>query len=70
MIREIFNSCDNSRMRDVDIREVETGDPDAFIRGLIRGAGVSFEKIVKTDGTIVFNINADGLSQRVSLTEL
>ena len=69
-IREIFNSCDNSQMRDVDIQEVETGDVDAAVGEFCRGKEVTCEKFVKPDGTIIFEINADGLNQRVSYIEL
>jgi hypothetical protein len=70
MIREIFNSCDNSQMRDVDIQEIETDDLDAFMKGFIRGKDIRSEKIQKNDGAVVFNINVDGLNQRVSFMEL
>jgi predicted RNA-binding protein len=69
-IREIFNSCDNSQMRDVDIQEVETGDVDAAVGEFCLGKEVVREKFVKPDGTIVFDINADGLAQRVSYMEI
>jgi predicted RNA-binding protein len=69
-IREIFNGCDNSQMRDVDIREVETGDVDAAAGEFCQGREVTCEKFVKPDGTIIFEINADGLNQRVSYIEL
>jgi predicted RNA-binding protein len=69
-IREIFNSCGNSQMRDVDIEEVETGDVDAAVREFCRGKEVTCEKFVKSDGSVVFDINNDGLNQRVSYMEL
>jgi predicted RNA-binding protein len=69
-IREIFNSCDNSQMRDVDIQEVETGDVDAAVGEFCRGKEVTCEKFVKPNGTIIFEINADGLNQRVSYMEI
>ncbi|MDR1352327.1 MAG: CooT family nickel-binding protein [Treponema sp.] len=69
-IREIFNTCSNSQMRDVDIWEIETGDIDAAVEEFCRGKEVSCEKSVKPDGTVVFEINADGLFQRVSYMEL
>jgi predicted RNA-binding protein len=65
-IREIFNNCDNSQMRDVHIQEVETADVDAAVEEFCRGREVTCEKFVKPDGTIIFEINADGLAQRVS----
>jgi hypothetical protein len=69
-IREILNSCDNSRMRDVDIQEIETNDVDASVKEFCKGKDVHCEKFVKNDGTIVFDINADGLNQRVTYMEL
>jgi predicted RNA-binding protein len=69
-IREIFNSCDNSQMRDVDIQEIETADVDAAVGEFCRGKEVTCEKFVKPDGAVVFEINADGLAQRVSYMEL
>jgi predicted RNA-binding protein len=69
-IREIFNNCDNSQMRDVHIQEVETSDVDAAVGEFCRGKEVTCEKFVKPDGTIIFEINADGLAQRVSYMEI
>jgi predicted RNA-binding protein len=66
MIREIFNSCGNSRMRDVDIREIETDDPDTAVKEFLSGKNVSCEKLTANDGTVIFDINADGLNQRVT----
>jgi hypothetical protein len=57
-------------MRDVDIREIETGDVDAAVKEFCNGKEVTCEKFVKNDGTIVFDLNIDGLDQRVSYMEL
>jgi hypothetical protein len=69
-IREILNNCDNSRMRDVDIQEVDVEDVDVAVKEFCSGKDVKCEKFVKNDGTIVFDINADGLNQRVTYMEL
>jgi predicted RNA-binding protein len=69
-IREIFNSCGNSQMRDVDIEEVETGDVDAAVKEFCSGKEVSCEKFIRNDGSVVFDINNDGLNQRVTYMEL
>jgi predicted RNA-binding protein len=66
MIREIFNSCDNSKMRDVDIREIETDSPDTAVKEFLTGKDVRCEKIVRNDGTVIFDITAAGLNQRVT----
>ncbi|MDR0877571.1 MAG: hypothetical protein LBN21_05920 [Treponema sp.] len=69
-IREILNSCDNSRMRDVDIQEIETDDVDENVKEFCNGKKVRCEKFVKTDETIVFDISVDGLNQRLTYMEL
>ena len=66
-IREIFNSCGNSQMRDVDIAEIESDDIDADVLQFCNGKDVSVEKSEKNDCT-VFDINADNLKQRVTYT--
>ncbi|MDR3334259.1 MAG: CooT family nickel-binding protein [Treponema sp.] len=70
MVREIFNSCANNQMRDVDIRDVETDDVDASVQEFLIGEHVHAEKIVQDNGSVVFDINTDGLQQRVTFTEL
>jgi hypothetical protein len=65
MIREIFNSCGNSKMRDVDIREIETDDPDTAVKEFLDGKNVRCEKFIKNDGTVIYDISVDGLNQRV-----
>jgi hypothetical protein len=69
-IREILNSCDNSRMRDVDIQEIELHDIQADVKQFCNGKDVRCEKFDKTDGTVVFDISVDGLNQRVTYMEL
>jgi hypothetical protein len=70
VIREIFNSCDNNRMRDVDIREIETDDVELSVQEFLKGRQVQCEKLVKNDGSVTFDINVDGLKQRVSFMEI
>ena len=65
---EIFNQCSNNQMRDVDFREVETGDPDAYISALEPRAEI--EKEVLADGTLVYHVNDSGLLKRYSFTPL
>ena len=69
-IREILNSCDNSRMRDVDIQEIELDDVEADVKQFCKGKEVRCEKFDKTDGTVVFDISVDGLNQRVTYMEI
>jgi hypothetical protein len=68
MIREIFNKCSGNQMRDVDIREIETSDPDLTVKEFLTGDSVSCEKFEKPDGSVIFDINTDGILQRVSFS--
>ena len=65
---EIFNSCSNNQMRDVDFQEVEVEDTDAFIRATESRATV--EKEVLSNGTVIYNSNTAGLRKRYSFTPL
>lgn len=67
---EIFNQCPNNQMRDVLIDELEIEDIDAFLQNKFKDKEVSFEKFVKEDGTIVYDIVASGIKQRYSFTEI
>ncbi len=67
---EIFNECANNQMRDVFFDEIETEDPEAFVRAKIRDKNATFEKTVLEDGTILFDIDASGIKQRYSFTEI
>ena len=69
-IREILNSCDNSRMRDVDIMEIEIEDIDGDVRQFCGGKNSRCDKYDKENGTVIFDISADGLNQRVTYMEL
>ena len=69
-IWEIFNKCPNNQMRDVFIDEVEVADTDAYIRQKFQDKTATWEKSVLPDGTIVYDINASGILQRFSFTEI
>ena len=66
---EIFNQCPNNQMRDVFIDEVETDDPEAYIREKFKDREMSYEKTVRPDGTIIFDIVTSGIRQRFTFSE-
>ena len=59
-IWEIFNKCP----------KVEVADTDAYIRQKFQDKNATWEKSVLPDGTIVYDINASGILQRFSFTEI
>lgn len=54
VVWEIFNECANNQMRDVFFEEIETDDPEAYVRRKMEGKQVSWEKEELADGSIVF----------------
>ena len=70
VVHEIFNQCSNNQMRDVFFEEIETEDLDEFLRNKFKGKDLTFEKTVKEDGTIIYDILASGIKERYSFTEI
>ena len=70
VIWEIFNKCPRNQMRDVFIDEIETDDTDEFIRRKFQDKNATWEKSELEDGTIIYDINASGILQRYSFTEI
>ena len=40
MVREIQNSCPNNQMRDISFQEVDTGNPEDYVRSILRGQSI------------------------------
>ncbi|MDR2393455.1 MAG: hypothetical protein LBD93_04785 [Treponema sp.] len=70
MVREIFNSCSNNQMRDVFIEEIQADTLEPWVQPFLSGTQVSWEKHESPDGGIIFDINTDGMMQRITFTEL
>ena len=70
IVWEIFNLCANNQMRDVFIDEAEVSDPEEYVKNKFKGESVTYEKELLEDGTIVFHINAAGIRERCSFTEI
>ena len=67
---EIFNLCANNQMRDVFIDEIETDDTDAYVRNKFKDKQITYKKTVLENGTIIYDINASGIKERLSFTEI
>ena len=67
---EIFNECPNNQMRDVFFEEIETDDPEQFVKNKFAGKEITYERIDRPDGTIVFDIVTAGIKQRYTFTEI
>ena len=49
VVREVQNLCGNNQMRDVFFEEIETDDPEAYIRQKFPDKNLKYEKTVEAD---------------------
>lgn len=68
MVREIQNSCSGNRMRDVFFEEIETDDPEDYVRDLLKGE-VDEMSVERTgnDNLTIF-VSSNGLRQKFLFT--
>ena len=64
MAREIKNMCRNNQMRDVFFEEVETDDPEKYVRDLLRGKTVEITVEPGLNGNVTVHATCDGLIQK------
>ncbi len=73
MVWEIFNECANNQMRDVFIEEISLDGEeavDAKVREMCKDEEPEIEKEILSDGSLVYHVNAHGLRQRYTFTEI
>ena len=68
MVREILNFCPNNQMRDVFIQELETDDPEAYVRGTLPEQDAEIIREELSDGSVVIHANAAGLMQKFTFS--
>ena len=69
---EIFNKCSNNQMRDVFIDEVELDETrlEEYVRKKIKDRNLKLSRTVSENGTVIFDLDASGIMQRFSFTEI
>jgi len=69
---EIFNKCSNNQMRDVFFDEVilEEDKLEEYIRSRIRDRELTLKRTVAKDGSIIYDIDASGIRQSYSFTDI
>ena len=68
LVREIQNSCSGNQMRDVFCDEIETDDPEAYVRALLKGEvdELSVERL--DDENLTIFASSHGLRQKFLFT--
>ena len=70
LIREIQNLCRNNQMRDVFFEEVETADPEAYVRAALKGKNVELTVDPLPGGAVTVYAACDGLTQKFIFTPI
>ena len=70
VVREIQNSCVRNQMRDVFFDEVETEDPEAYVKSVVRGENVNLTVETGKEGNITIFAECSGLQQKFLFTKI
>lgn len=68
MVREIQNMCPNNQMRDIFFQEVDTDDPEAYVRQMLQGRAVQVEVQKGSNGAITVFADCSGMIQKFVFT--
>lgn len=70
LVHEIQNLCPNNQMRDIFFQEVETDDPETYVRNKLKGKAVTLTTDRRDDGTVSVYASCDGLTQKFIFTPI
>ena len=70
MVREIKNLCPNNQMRDIFFDEVETDDPESYVRAFLKGKAVEVTCEKGERGNVTVYAVCDGIVQKFVFTPL
>ena len=70
MVREIQNMCPNNQMRDIFFDEVETDNPEEYVKGMLKGSFIQVHAEQGSNGVVTVFANCDGLIQKFIFTPL
>ena len=70
VVREIKNQCPNNQMRDIFFDEVACDDPEAYVRGVLRGREIELRVEAGSGGRVTVHAVADGIIQRFVFTPI
>ena len=70
MVREIQNMCPNNQMRDIFFEEVETENPEEYIKERLKGSAIQISAEQGSNGVITVFANCDGLIQKFVFTPI
>ena len=70
LVHEIQNLCPNNQMRDIFFKEVQTDDPEDYVRQTLCGKTIELATDIREDGTVTVYASCDGLTQKFIFTPI
>ena len=70
VVREIKNECPNNQMRDIFFDEVETDDPEGYVRSFLKGKAVELSTQPGENGAVTVHAVCDNMVQVFVFTPL
>ena len=70
VVREIKNMCPNNQMRDVFFQEVDTDNPEEYVRNFLKGKVVNVHAETAENGTVTVFADCQGLVQKFLFTPM
>lgn len=70
VVREIPNCCGNNQMRDVFFDEITCDDPEQYVRSTVKGEIGAITAEHLPDGSLRLFVEAAGLFQKFTFTEV
>lgn len=68
MVREIQNMCPNNQMRDIFFEEIETDDPVAYVKQMLKDRTVQIHAEPGCNGAVTVFADCSGMIQKFVFT--
>ena len=70
MVREIKNLCPNNQMRDIFFDEVQTEDPEGYVRAFLKGKALETSCEKGPGGVVTVYATCDGMIEKFIFTPI
>ena len=70
LVREILNECPNNQMRDIFFEEVETHDPEQYVRNFLKGNLEDVHTELAANGAVTVYATSGGITQKFVFTPI
>ena len=70
LVHEIKNLCRNNQMRDIFFEEIECEDPEAWLRGRLKGKDIELTVEPGAAGAVTIHAVVDGMTEKFVFTPI